>query len=205
MARAAIPTPRTLPPSATAFDRVEPSSQYLTVPKTGPINRALSALKQSARDWRRHLLFSIIWAAVIALCVTVHFLQLGWAADSALWPITAIYGCGALVGGYAAVLFAQSFPHNRTTNVRFALFFVLLILFTLGFTLMIFILQHRLYFSQWHSDFGSITWFFQLFFTSLGSIFLFLLTGLRPLLPWGVVALFIASFAFSRGWMSASR
>ena len=205
MAKDVIRTQKTSPPSATAFNRVAPSSKNQVAPQTGLIDRALNELRQSAHDWRRHLLFAVIWAVAIAACVTLHFLQIGWAADSALWPITAIYGCGSLIGGYSAVLLAQCITLHRTTNVRFALFFVLLTLFTLGFTLTIFILQHRLYFSQWHSDIGSITWFFQLFFTSLGSIFLFLLTGLRPLLPWGVIALFIASFAFSRGWLSRSR
>jgi len=169
------------------------------------ISKIWAPIKLSGRDWFLQLCFALIWGAFIAACVTWNFLQRGWPLDEGLHPIMTIYFFGSVAGGYCALLFSSAFAHAKPTTSRFAYFFVALIFFTLLFVAAIFALQHRLYFTQWHAEVGTVQWAFQLVFTGLGSIFLFLISGLRPLLPWGVVGLIIASICFSRGWLSRSR
>lgn len=163
------------------------------------------AIRDAASNWRYHSAFAIGWSFLIAVIVTVYFVSKGWAADASLWIITAFYFVGAFFGGYLALWLSHAFAERRTATARFSFFLVALAVLTLGVILLLFMLQHRIYFSQWHASFGTITWALQVFFTGLGSILLFLLTGLRPLLPWGVVALLVASIGFSRGWFSPRR
>lgn len=137
--------------------------------------------------------------------MAVHFLGKGWVIDGKLQEIIAFYAIGSFVGGFVARWLSDGFAISGRPTVRFSFHFVALAIFTIGFVVLLFTVQHRSYFSQWHEHFPSITWAFQVFFTGLGSIFLFAVTGLHPLLPWGLLGLFVASLLFSRGWPSRRR
>ncbi len=156
-------------------------------------------------DWRLNISFALGWAIIIALCVVWNFVQKGWFFDIALFYIAAVYFCGAFFGGFIALFLSSRKMAVKSATVRFSFFFVVLSVFTIGATALVLILQHRIYFTQWHAPVGTITWSFQLFFTALGSAVLFLISGLRPLLPWGIACLFVASILFSLGTFTRNR
>ncbi|MEE9314587.1 MAG: hypothetical protein V3V02_08045 [Rhizobiaceae bacterium] len=149
--------------------------------------------------------FSIIWSASLAAAIAWYFSNHGWPLDIALLRAVLPYAIGALFGGWLALKFAASRNKVLRPTARFSLFFITLSIFTLGITTLIFVSQALLYHSQGHADIGSMMRVYQTFFTGLGSVFLMAITGLRPLLPWGIILLFFASLCFSRGWLSSSR
>ena len=132
-------------------------------------------------------------------------MNIGWAFDNARLPALLPYLTGAFTGGLFGHAIASRLPESKPLTVRFSAFFAATAAMTLGFTAFFFYIPQRAYFAQWHADAFSIQWFFQAVFTGLGSAYLFVATGLRPLLPWAVLALAIASLSFSRGRFPASR
>ena len=132
-------------------------------------------------------------------------MQRGWFVDPALLYIALVYFGGALIGGYIALSVSNRWISMKPATVRFSFFFIVLSVLTLAATAAILVIQHRIYFTQWHAPIGTVKWSFQLVFTALGSVFLFLISGLRPLLPWGVLCLFLASVLFSRGSLTRAR
>lgn len=69
---------------------------------------------------------------------------------------------------------------------------------TLIFTSLIFALQYRIFYAQWHEPAFSRIWFFQQLFTSLGAAYQFAVLGSRLYLPAGPLFLLAASYALLR-------
>ena len=153
----------------------------------------------------RSTLWAALWAIVVAASVTFHLTSIGWAFDKALLPALFPYLAGAFTGSLFGHAMASRLPASKQPTVHFAAFFAATAIMTLGFTAFFFYIQQRAYFAQWHAEIFTIRWFLQAVFTGFGSAYLFLATGLRPLLPWAVVALALASLSFSRGRFPASR
>ena len=94
---------------------------------------------------------------------------------------------GALAYGVTAFADRLFGFGNRPLRLGFA--FVLLLGLTLFCTAGFFALQYRQYYAQWHSDFPSITWVFQLVFTLAAAAYQFAVLGTRLLLPFaGIIA-----------------
>ena len=128
--------------------------------------------------------------AALTAIVTYAFAALGlrlqhWAWDAdllkAVWP----YAPAGAVAGLAAAWVA---PRVERPTRRFALTAFTIAAVAIGALATIYALQYRIYFSQWHAASFSITWAYQTVFTALGSVYLFLSTGLVLLVPWTVLA-----------------
>jgi len=151
------------------------------------------------------LVWATLWACIVVASVALHLTKIGWAFDKNLLPALLPYLVGAFVGGLFGHAMASLLPASRPSTVRFAAFFAATAVTTLGFTAFFFYIPQRAYFAQWHADAFSIQWLFQAVFTGIGASYLFVAAGLRPLLPWAVLALALASLSFSRGRFPASR
>lgn len=151
------------------------------------------------------LIWAVLWAAIVVSSVSLHLMNIGWSVDKNLLPALLPYLTGAFTGGLFGHVMASRLPASKPSTVRFAAFFAATAVMTLGLTAFLFYVPQRAYFAQWHADAFSIQWVFQAVFTGLGSAYLFVATGLRPLLPWAVIALALASLSFSRGQFPASR
>ncbi len=81
---------------------------------------------------------------------------------------------------------------------RFALALALHAVVVVGVTMLLFALQYRQYFAQWHSDAFTLTWAFQAFFTTIGSFYLFFSTGLVLLVPWAILGWIVVSVMLAR-------
>ncbi len=102
---------------------------------------------------------------------------------AALWP----YGLGGALGGAAAGFAVRYLLGADSTGRRFALALAVHAVIGIGMTMLLFALQYRLYFAQWHSDAFTLTWVFQTVFTTIGSFYLFFSTGLVLLVPWAIL------------------
>ncbi len=151
------------------------------------------------------LVWSVVWALIMAACVANNLVSNGWDINEAMIPALLPYVGGAFVGAIFGHAIAMLFFADYATTARFAAFFAATAIMTVVFTALFFFLPQRAYFAQWHAEALSKDWFLQILFTGLGSAYLFISTGLRPLLPWGVLTLFAASLLFSRGRFPAAR
>ncbi|MEL6751667.1 MAG: hypothetical protein AAFO70_06265, partial [Pseudomonadota bacterium] len=118
--------------------------------------------------------------ALLTAVVTYAFAVLGlwsqnWALDGhllgAVWPYAPAGGLAGLAATWVA-------PRISKPTRRFALTAFTIAAVAIGVLAAIYALQYRIYFSQWHAASFSITWIYQTIFTTLGSIYLFLSTGL---------------------------
>jgi hypothetical protein len=115
-----------------------------------------------------------------------------------LKSILALYASGGLLAWPPSLFTARYAAHGRTAETRFAAFLLCLVAGTIGATALLFALDYRIFYAQWHAMAGTRTWFFQLVFTSLGAIYQFLVLGVRLYLPLGIFALVMASLVLAR-------
>ncbi len=115
-----------------------------------------------------------------------------------LKSILVLYGSGGLLAWPPSLFAARYAARGRTTSTRFAAFLLCLVAGTIGATALLFALDYRMFYAQWHAAAGTRTWFFQLAFTSAGAIYQFLVLGVRLYLPLAVLALVVASLALAR-------
>lgn len=148
---------------------------------------------------------ALAWAALVTLNSFLHLRALGWPVDTAMIPALWPFALGSLIGGAYGVWAASFWGTGKGAIIRFGLFFATVGGATLVMVSLLFYLPFRAYSAQWHGDFLSVEWAFQVFFTGLSAGYLFLATGLPLAVPWIFLLLVLASLAFSRGWLPGSR
>lgn len=134
-----------------------------------------------------------LWGLVMMFsAVTVLYVRgsLLWRADGLL---LAIYFVGAMIGFAMALPVSRFCGLGRRLETRFAATFFSLTLFTTGMTALIFAMQYRAFYAQWHDPFLTRYWILQFIFTSGAAVVHYVALGLRLYLPIGIVALFATS------------
>lgn len=149
--------------------------------------------------------FSTAWSASVIASVYLDLRGSGWAEGPHLTSILLPFGLGSFVGSAWGIWAADAWGARRPATTRFCLFFVLVAAATLLMTALLFYLPYRAYFAQWHADFLSVPWAFQVLFTGLSTAYLFLTTGLNPLVPWPIILLMVVCALFSGGWLLGHR
>lgn len=163
---------------------------------SNPIPTLKPNLQLANSHWRQSVLFGLIWGSFLAIhtFVSLHFA--GWQELSSILKLTLLIFLGTTIGGAFGWFFSVCFAAQRIEPKRFATSFVLILICTIGAVALLFAYQYRLYYSQWHNPVFSKGWFIQLLFTGLSSFYLFAVQGLRLLLPFAPLGLFIASLIF---------
>jgi hypothetical protein len=136
-------------------------------------------------------------AMTFSVALSLHF-TLGRALNSQFAEIAAIYFVGAMLAFPLAATFPRLMPSRWPLWLRLAACVVVLGLATLAMTAAILALQYRAYYAQWHDPALSRVWFWQQFFTILGSTFQFSVIGLRLYWPAGPLFLLLASWWLAR-------
>ena len=166
------------------------------------LNNTIQAHKSNYRlaltCWRQSVVFGLLWGCFLAIHSVGKLYWSGWQEPSAIWQLALLMFVGTSIGGAFGWFFSIWFSAHRIAPKRFAASFVLILIITVGTTALLFALQYRLYYSQWHMPAFSIGWFFQLLFTGLSALYLFAVQGLRLLLPFAPVGLIIAAILFAR-------
>lgn len=106
----------------------------------------------------------------------------------------------ALGGAFAFPIgwtLARLLSQGRRPETAFAAAFVSLGVATIGLTALLYALEYRSYYAEWHAAPFTITWAFQFVFTGLVAAYQFAVLGLRLYFPVGFVALFSAALWFA--------
>jgi hypothetical protein len=115
--------------------------------------------------------------------------------------VVAIFAVGGFAGGLAAWGIASLLTFRRRrhrTSARFAAMVVALAVATAAATAFLFYLQFNTYYAQWHTDRPSFRMLWETIFTSATSSYIFVVMGIRPLLPVLLPALLAAGWIFAR-------
>jgi hypothetical protein len=164
-----------------------------------------SNLAHAARNWRRQLSFGVAWAAIITIGVALSLNTQGWHHDVHFVYALIPFAVASFVAGYSTPLLAQTLVRKKPALAQFSFFFAALCIFTVGLAALIFAIHYRMSFPQWSAHVLSVEWITRTFFTVLSAAYLFSVVGFRLLMPWGLIALFVVSIGFSRGWFQPSR
>lgn len=139
----------------------------------------------------------IAWGGAMALsCIIGLYLRHGGETDY-FWRIVFYYFAGAFLAFIPALLLARYIAFQKPATARFSAFALCLCLGTYGITALLFALQYRVFYAQWHEPFLTRIWFFQQIFTIAGAAYQFTVIGLWLYFPVGIVCLFITSFILS--------
>ncbi len=139
-----------------------------------------------------------VWAAVMAASATVIVWGYGWQTPAKLLTIALIYALGAAIAFPIGLYLARLVSLGRSFETAFAAMFLALAGSTVGLTAGIYALGYRQYYATWHENFLTVTWTFQLVFTTAVALVQFLVLGLPLFFPIGFVALLLASLGFAR-------
>ncbi len=138
------------------------------------------------------LMIAILWGVTMPICFLADYVLWRHMLPPETSRIAVMVSIGAAVAGPIA-WWCTKIITRKHANSAFATMFVLLSMGTLGLTTLIFAFEFWLYFSQWHGAIFSRLWTIQLGFTFASAIYQFLVSGLRLYLPFGLIALVIAS------------
>lgn len=162
-------------------------------------------LKHALQNWKMQSVFAAIWCGLISGGVALSLHAQGWHLDANFLYAIAPFAIASAMAAYLTMVLAETFVLEKPAMARFSFFFAALCISTIGLTAFIFAVHFRLTVSQWSAPFLSLEWIERTFFTMMTATYLFAVTGFRLLMPWGIVALSVASIGFSRGWFQPSR
>jgi hypothetical protein len=106
--------------------------------------------------------------------------------------IVLMYFYGAAVGFAPGLTLANLLAGDRKPVPRFIIGTIILFLSVHTATAALFALQYRVFYAHWHASFPSITWCYQLVFTSAGAVYQFTVDSLYiyyPVAPFVFIAL----------------
>lgn len=141
---------------------------------------------------------SSIWAAAMAASAFAAILMQDWETTAKIRSVAVLYALGGALSFPVGLFAARLLARGRSGEVAFAAAFLAFAAATVSITGLIFAFDYRTYYAEWHADTGSITWIFQLVFTTLAALYQFAVLGVRLLFPIGFVALFAVSIWFAR-------
>ncbi|QRM56942.1 hypothetical protein F3Y30_14670 [Sinorhizobium sp. BG8] len=136
---------------------------------------------------------SIAWGALMVFSALASlYLRNGLQTFHLAALMLVFFGGGALAWP-VVVLLARKLVRYRRLETRFAACFVLLSIGTIGMTALLFALNYRYFYAQWHEPFGTRIWLYQFIATSLGAAYQFAVMGMSLYLPVGLPILAAAS------------
>jgi hypothetical protein len=141
----------------------------------------------------------LVWALAMAAAGASSLLWTrGWAPDAQAKLLIGMFAAGGFCGYLAARLLLGVVPAHWTATRRFSAAFILIGAGTVGFTALFYSLEFLNYFSRWHDDHASKRLLFETVFTILSACYQFLVLGLRLYIPFGLLALAVASWGYAQ-------
>lgn len=131
----------------------------------------------------------LIWGTAMAVSALAALYLRNRLETFNLSLIVAIYFAGGALAWPLTLVLSRLVASGHRAEARFATAFLTLTLCTVFVTAFLFAMQYRIFYAQWHSPFGTLTWFFQFAFTTAGAFYQFAVMGLGLFLPLGLAAL----------------
>lgn len=139
-----------------------------------------------------------LFALAMSVSVAVSLRGLGRLSSANDAVLLAIVFAGAALGFLAALPPIRLLALGRGREAALAASLLVLTLATLGFTLVLFALEYRQFYAQWHGPAFSRRWVLEFIGTSAGAVIQFLVLGVRLYLPFGLFFLGAGSFWLAR-------
>ncbi len=162
-------------------------------PGTGFVDRLRMAVPHPAIV----LGIGIFWGLAMAISAfAALFMRLRFDVITPV-PTIGLFFCGGAVAAPLACFFAVLLLGRKKGGLtdailRFATFSALLSLGTFAMTALLFALQYRLYYAQWHAHFGTKIWLYQFAYTSASAVYQFAVFGAN--LYWPLAPVFVLIF-----------
>lgn len=121
-----------------------------------------------------------------------------WETPSKIQSVAVLFALGGAAGFPLGLFLARLFATGKRTETAFAAALLGLSVATISATGTAYALIYRSYYAAWHAEPFSLTWLFQLAFTSIGAAAQFAVLGLRLYFPLGFAALLLAGLWFAR-------
>lgn len=154
------------------------------------LGRAAAALPSALAFAAVH---AILVGATVAGALAFREVALAGRAERVILTFTA----GAAIGGTLAWMAAAAVLTGRPATARFSGMLVALAAGTTAGCILVYFLEYRRYYSDFHDDVLSLGYAVHVVFTLAGSIYTFIASGLPLLLPAGLVPLFGGALAFT--------
>lgn len=137
-----------------------------------------------------------LWGLVMGASAWLKLELEGWQTEQSVRSVALIFFAGGLLA-YPLALAAAALVSPRPQS-RFSAALIALTALSAGAAALIYGLQYRIYYSQWHGEPFSVGWMYQTVFTVAAGVYQFLVLGLRLYFPLGFMALLAASYWFAR-------
>lgn len=139
-----------------------------------------------------------LWGLLMALSAVTTLYFRHWFEADGFWRITVLFFAGGTLAWTPALMLARSFASGKPAPTRFSACFLFLGLTTFAVTALLFALEYRMFYAQWHAPALSRMWLFQQAFTAAGAGYQFAVLGMRLYFPVGLLCLVFTSFALAR-------
>jgi hypothetical protein len=156
-----------------------------------------NTIKSTPTRGAQSILQSFAWALAMMASAALNLYLLDRSVEKNTQLLVLFFGLGAFIAFPIAKMSLRFVPLRWREGQRFAFTFLTLLFLTIGVTAFIFGLHFRIYFAQWHDDSLSVRLVFETVFTILSAVYQFFVLGLRLYLPFGLIALLGASWAFA--------
>ncbi|EKF19682.1 hypothetical protein [Nitratireductor pacificus] len=154
----------------------------------------MSIALATVRDWlpppRAALLGALVWGAAMGVNAFGFLWFSEWQTPLRMLAITFIFALGAAIAFPIGQIIDRALSRSERPEKRFAAAFLAFSTATVGTTALVYALQYRMYYAQWHGELFTLQWVLEFVFTTLGAFYQFAVLGLRIYFPWGFAALF---------------
>ena len=134
----------------------------------------------------------------MAASATLNLVLDAWATPIKIRVVALLFAAGATLAFAPGLFAARLLSLGRSGEVAFAAAFTCLLVSTIGFTGLLFGLQYRLYYSDWHEPVTTHLGLVEFVFTIAVGVYQFLVLGVRLYFPLGLVTLLLFSLWFAR-------
>lgn len=150
-----------------------------------------------AKFWRTTAIFTILWGGLIGVMIALPLFLKGHRSPHDMQLVLIICVFGGSISAFLTRIISRWLVSTRRKSARFAATIILLSVGTVATTSLMFTMQFRTYFAQWHQTTFTTEWVFQLLFTSAYSSYLFGSTALHSLIsPMNVAILILCAWIF---------
>lgn len=115
-----------------------------------------------------------------------------------LGQLSLFFFAGGVLGWIVSLPVARAISRERRQEYRLAACFLGLTLGTIGFTALLYAIQYRTFYAQWHDPFLTVTWCIQLVTTFLVALYQFAVLGVPNFLPLALPLGLAVSFALAK-------
>ncbi|WP_199227119.1 hypothetical protein [Aminobacter sp. AP02] len=168
-----------------------------SLPKDSSAPPASGKLRQALPSLRLALAGSVVWGLAMGASALFVLLLDRWETPVGVRIVVLLFALGGAAAFPIGWTLARLLSLGRRGETAFAAAFVSFATATIGLTALLYALQYRSYYAEWHEAPFTITWAFQFVFTGLVALYQFAVLGLRLYFPGGFIALFAAALWFA--------